>query len=83
MYQLVIHKSAAKKFKKLPKYLQDQISQAFDSLILKPFFGKKLHGELKGSFRLRIGDFRVIYDIYQNEKKIVVHAIGSRGDIYK
>jgi len=34
-------------------------------------------------YRLRVGDYRVIYRIDDNELIIIVLKIGSRGDIYK
>lgn len=35
----------------------------------------------RGGYRLRIGDYRALFDIIDNE--IVVHEIGLRGQIYK
>jgi len=40
---------------------------------------KQLRGEL--GFRLRVGDFRVVYDIADD--KIIVYEVGNRGDVYK
>jgi len=42
-----------------------------------------LTGELDGLFKLRIGDFRVIYEILHSERLIIVHAIGHRREIYR
>ena len=83
MYKVVLYKSAQKKIKKLPKNLKTKILDSIQILALSPSVGKKLHGKLSGSRRLRIGDFRIIYDIYEAEKVIVVHTVGSRGDVYK
>lgn len=52
-------------------------------IVLHKSAAKKLSGELAGFRRFRVGDFRIVYDIMGNDKIIVVHAIGSRGDIYK
>jgi len=38
---------------------------------------------LKGFYKLRVGDYRVIYEILYEERTIVVHAIGHRRDIYR
>ena len=40
-----------------------------------------LSGELKEFFKIRIGDWRVIYKLEKNT--IVIHAVGHRKDIYK
>ena len=38
---------------------------------------------LKGFFKLRIGDWRIIYEVEENKKSVTVHAIGLRDKIYK
>ncbi|WP_419096250.1 type II toxin-antitoxin system RelE family toxin [Sutcliffiella tianshenii] len=35
------------------------------------------------AFRLRIGDFRIVYEVVNNLLIIYIIAVGSRGDIYK
>jgi len=42
-----------------------------------------LKGQWKGLYRIRIGDYRVIYDLIHEDYLIVVEAIGHRRDIYK
>ena len=42
-----------------------------------------LHGEWKAFFKLRIGDWRVIYEKDDANKMIVVHSIGHRREVYK
>jgi mRNA interferase RelE/StbE len=44
---------------------------------------KKMKGEWKGFYRLRVGKNRVIFTVDFNSKDITVYAIGARGDIYK
>jgi mRNA interferase RelE/StbE len=52
-----------------------------DKLTIDPrSFGKPLAGSLKGHYRLRIGDYRVIYRV--NGDVVTVVAIGHRKDIY-
>lgn len=42
-----------------------------------------LKGEWKGKFKLRVGDFRVVYSVNEEEKRITVHMVGHRREIYK
>ena len=44
---------------------------------------KKMKGDWKGYYRLRIGKNRVIFTVDFDSKDIVIYAIGARGDIYK
>ena len=42
-----------------------------------------LSGSLAGLCKLRVGDFRVIYEILHTEQILIVHAIGHRREIYR
>ncbi|MDI6731076.1 MAG: type II toxin-antitoxin system RelE/ParE family toxin [Candidatus Margulisbacteria bacterium] len=83
MYKIISHKSAEKKLDKLTQNWRLRIVKALDSIAYNPYIGKRLQGELEGCLRIRIGDLRIIYSIYEKEKIVIVHSIGSRGDIYK
>lgn len=41
-----------------------------------------LTGDWKGCFRIRIGDYRVIYSLVEDERLIIVEGIGHRRDVY-
>ena len=42
-----------------------------------------LAGDLRGLYRLVVGDYRVIYEIIRDERLIVIHEIGHRREIYR
>jgi len=42
-----------------------------------------LKWKYEGLFKLRIGDWRVIYDIDRDQKMITAHKVGHRSEIYK
>jgi mRNA interferase RelE/StbE len=42
-----------------------------------------LTGELAGVYKLRVGNYRVIYEMLHEEQTIVIHAIGHRREIYR
>jgi len=42
-----------------------------------------LAGDLAGLYKLRIGDYRVIYEVLSAERTLVIHAIGHRSQIYR
>lgn len=69
-----LNKEVQKKvFKKLKWFILN-----INSLYLLP-----LKGEYSGLFKLKIGDYRAIYDIDHSRKVITVHKVGHRKDIYK
>jgi len=43
---------------------------------------KPLIGKLRGFYRLRIGDFRIIFELDRKKRRIGIHAIVSREDAY-
>lgn len=44
---------------------------------------KPLEGNLSGMYKLRVGDWRVIYEINHTDKVVTVHKVGHRREIYK
>jgi mRNA interferase RelE/StbE len=42
-----------------------------------------LTGDLAGLFKLRIGDYRVIYEVLRNERTLIVHGVGHRREVYR
>jgi mRNA interferase RelE/StbE len=66
----------------LPKELRKRVFDKIVSTKESPFrFFERLKG--RTDFKLRVGDYRVIADIRENKKIIVVTLIGHRKNIYK
>jgi mRNA interferase RelE/StbE len=42
-----------------------------------------LTGSLTGFYKLRVGDYRVLYEVLWSEKVLVIHVIGHRKDLYR
>ena len=42
-----------------------------------------LTAELKGLFKLRVGSYRVIYEVKRSERLLTIHFVGHRKDIYR
>ena len=81
MYTLLYSDQALKQLKKLQKELQERILTSLERCrILPQNHLKKLVG--CPYFRLRVGDYRVIIDIKNNELQILVIEIGHRKNIY-
>jgi len=49
----------------------------------RPAGSRKLAGKLKGFWRIRIGGYRIIYDIDDKKRTVVVTDIGHRRQIYR
>ena len=72
-------KKFLKQFSKYNKQLQKRIYSSIQSLPSGDV--KKLNSNIENLYRLRISKYRVIFQMYKNEIKIL--KIDSRGDIYK
>ncbi|MFN5849025.1 MAG: type II toxin-antitoxin system RelE family toxin [Chitinophagales bacterium] len=82
-YTIVLSKKAEKQLDKLSdtivQPILDKITELGDNP--RPAGFKKLKGR-KG-YRVRVGDYRIIYDIYDRELVIDIIALGHRKDIYE
>lgn len=79
----VITKRANKEIGKFPLWVQNKISKAFDKLKENPLAGEKLHGELSGDYKLRVGDYRVVYKFNSKQSLVEVLKIEHRQGAYK
>lgn len=81
MYKITVRSKAEKHFAKLPKNLQEKIAKKLKQLEENPFqIGldiKKLAGTEK-SYRLRVGELRIIYQMHTGLKEIFVVDIDFR-----
>ncbi|MCK4647545.1 type II toxin-antitoxin system RelE/ParE family toxin [Candidatus Pacearchaeota archaeon] len=82
MYKVIFKNSAERLFRKLDKFDQQRIVKKLRLLRQNPFLGKPLIGNLAGSWSLRIGKYRIIYQIKYGELIILVLDIGHRKNIY-
>ena len=85
VYRVLFTKSADKALRKLPRNVVQRIRRSLDDLAANPYAEHldvtKLHN--RPGYRLRVGDWRVIYEIENDELIILVLRIGSRGEIYR
>lgn len=82
MYQLVIDRYAQKQLGKIPPPHFNRIIKAINELVdnPRPVGYRKLTG--RPGYRIRIGDYRVIYSIEDKILTIFVIDIGHRKEIY-
>ena len=83
IYSVEILRSAQKQLRKIDRQDQSRIIDAITSLAENPHpaGSKKLSG--RSAWRIRIGSYRVIYDIDDNKLRILIVAIGHRKEIYR
>jgi mRNA interferase RelE/StbE len=83
-YRIEVKKSAAKSLKKIPKADQKRIADKIDSLAENT--PNPDTTKMKGNnpfHKVRVGDYRIVYEIHEDVLSILVVKIGHRKDIYK
>ena len=86
-YKILFDKNADKQLKKIDitqqRIIVNWIIKNLEDTNDPRIFGKSLKGNLKDYWRYRIGDYRVIAEINDDEVKILIIEIGHRKDVYK
>ena len=83
-YRIEVKPSVAKALGKLPRDVQTRLAAKIDSLAQdpRPKGAKKLSGEAE-TYRVRSGDYRVIYQIREEALLVLVVRIGHRREVYR
>lgn len=85
MYEIEITAEGLRHLNKLP----EKVRHAALESILGPIsenphrLGKPLVGELAGLWSARRGDYRIIYEIFEDEKTVLIHRVQHRRDVYR
>lgn len=81
MYSVEFVESAKKEFKQLSKENQKRVLSVLDRIRVRPHeFALRLSGSK--AYRVRAGKLRIIVDIEERSKKIIVLKIGKRENVY-
>ncbi len=82
-YEVLLKPRAKREFLELPKNIAITISQALRSLAHNP----RSHQSIKLSggegYRLRLGDYRILYEIDEPDKKVEIYRIKHRREAYR
>jgi len=84
-YRVRILGAASQDLARLDKPIARRIVQRINWLAanLDAIRLETLTGDLAGLYKLRVSDYRVIYEVLWDEETIMIHAIGHRREIYR
>ena len=82
-YSLTWKRSAAKELRKLPRDVIVRILNVVEQLTENPYPPgvRKLSGA-QHTYRIRVGDYRVIFSVFDAEMVIEIIRVGHRKDVY-
>jgi mRNA interferase RelE/StbE len=86
MWKVKFNSHAERTIKALEHQTKRRLESFFDDLMIHDNpreIGKALSGDLKGLWRYRVGDYRVICQIKDSELVILIVELGHRKDVYK
>lgn len=83
MFKVFLTREAEKQLKKLDKRYQKAAVGALLRLSQDPSLGESLKYELKGKYRLRVGSYRIVYQLEHSLRTIYILQIEHRKDVYR
>jgi len=83
-YQIIIRPAAEKSMDKIPLSVRGRIADAIEELRSnpRPAGVVKLAGD-ENLWRIRIGDYRVVYEIHDDRLIVLVLRVAHRKDVYR
>jgi mRNA interferase RelE/StbE len=84
-YRIRFRESARSEFSKLPAPVKARIGQAIDGLAQqpRPRGAVLMSGRSSPTWRIRVGDYRVLYEVLGDELIVLVVGVGHRRDVYR
>ncbi len=80
-FRLVPTKTFLADLRQIPQSLRRRVEDAIQKLGENPFHGRKLEVVEIGQWRIRVGDYRIRYDVVGSD--IILHRIRHRKEIYR
>ena len=82
-YEVILPKSVQKELDRLPTEINNRVLERLAALEAHPRPGdvKKLKG--RSAWRIRIGDYRAIYEINGQSRQIIVVTVAHRREVYR
>ena len=78
-----IKNSARKELRRITGSDRHRLISAIDRLAENPYRGSALKGELTGLRRIRVGSYRILYEIRDGELVVLVVRVGHRRQVYR
>ena len=84
-YRVFVDSRAARSLEKLPRHAVQRIDKAIAQLCEdpRPAGVKLLRGRLKEGWRIRVGEYRILYRIDDHVREVRIFEIGHRREVYR
>lgn len=84
VYQILIDPAAMRELKKLDQRVRRLLAEAINALAEnpRPSGSRKLAGSTN-AYRIRVGDYRILYQIADKVLQVLIVKVGNRKDVYR
>ena len=84
MYKIVLDKKVLKDLKKIHPNDKKKILETIETdIAINPYSGKKLLGDLSTYYRYRVGNYRIVYSIFDDIIEVEIIKVAHRKKVYK
>ncbi|MBI2674660.1 MAG: type II toxin-antitoxin system RelE/ParE family toxin [Candidatus Yanofskybacteria bacterium] len=84
-FRILLSPKAARDIKKLERQVLSKVDKALLGLAKNSYpYGVKILQDIKlPQCRIRVGDYRILYDVYNKNRTVYIIRIGHRKDVYR
>lgn len=83
-YTIQFKPLALRQLEKLPRDIQKKLARKIETLRDEPFpSGCKKMAAVSDAWRVRVGDYRIVYQVHQRVLLVIVLTVGHRKDVYR
>ena len=84
VFRIEWKKSTRKDLRRLPQAMVDRVIEAVESLAQNPFpHGVEKLSGAEHAYRIRLGDYRVVYEVVTELKLVEIQRVRHRKDVYR
>ena len=82
-YTAIFLRIFLRRFQRLHPRIRLQVRRRVQELLVNPYLGIRLVGEMEGYWKDRVGKYRIIYKIDETKKEIVFYDVDLRKRVYR
>jgi mRNA interferase RelE/StbE len=83
VYRLEVSHIAHRQIRRLPTPTQERVNRAIALLAENPRHSGSKKLTAREGYRVRVGDYRILYQVDEAAKTVIIYRVMSRGDVYR